>query len=259
MMYTAYQNRVSGIFLSLILALTLTACATTQKQPEQNDKLAAIHYELGRDALGKGNLPKAFEELMKSDKLHPNQPETLDKLAYAWLLRGNLKQSESCYKRALRYGAGSATRTNYANLLNKLGRYQEAEKQAREALDDPRYPNQDLAFINLGDALLGQQKSSDALHSYRQAQLFNPESMLPKIRVAQLYLKDGRLNEAHLLYQSLHNKNRRDRAVTEGLLYVLKEKGLIVEARHLLAEFSSHSSTPVADRAWAVGELEKLR
>ena len=33
----------------------------------------------------------------------------------------------------------------------------------------PRYPNQDLAFINLGDALLGQEKLDEAIRSYGQA------------------------------------------------------------------------------------------
>ncbi len=257
MIYAIYQSR-GGTALLCLLAMMLGGCATSQKQQTQDDKLAATHYELGKDALIKGMLPKAFEELMKSDKLHPNQPETHDALAYAWLLRGDLKQSELHYKQALKHGAGSATRTNYANLLNKSGRHQEAEKQAREALDDPRYPNQDLAFINLGDALLGQQKNSEALQAYRQAQIFSPDSIRPKIRVAGVYLKENRLNEAHLLYQSLYSKSGSSRTIVEGLLSVLKKKGLTMEARHLLASFSEHNLSAI-DRAWAMNEIEKLR
>ncbi|ATX79884.1 Tfp pilus assembly protein PilF [Mariprofundus aestuarium] len=244
--------------LLILLVIALTGCAGNQKQRDQDHKLADTHYRLGLDALQKeGMLPKAFEELMKSNKLRPNQPVVLDALAYAWLLRGNLDKSELYYKRALKYGAASATKNNYANLLNKLERFEEAEKMARSALDDPRYPNQDLAFINLGDALLGQKKSADAIQAYRQAQVFSPDSMLPEMKMANAYARDNRLNEARLLYQALYSKNNSNRSIVEGLVEVLKKQRATAHARQLLQEFSQ-SANSVLDKAWAIDELERL-
>lgn len=245
--------------LFVLILVTFSGCTTTQKQPVQNQKLADTHYKLGLDALSKeGMLPKAFEELMKSNALHPNQPEVLDALAYAWLLRGNYDKAEAHYKRALKHGAGSATQNNYANLLNKLSRFKEAEVVARKALNDPRYPNQDYAFLNLGDALLGQERLTEAIKAYHQAQLFSPGSRLPEIKMANAYNRADRLQEAQLLYQVLYSKAKNNRTIVEGYVSVLKKQGDTVQARHLLEDFSQSSSS-VLDRAWAMTELKQLR
>jgi len=248
------------LFTALLILITITAsgCAGTQKQTEHDERLAETHYKLGLDALGKeGMLPKAFEELMKSDALRPNQPEVLDALAYAYLLRGNTVKAESFYKRAMQHDAGSATKNNYANLLNRTGRFKEAEKMARAALADPRYPNQDYAFINLGDALLGQKQATGAIKAYHQAQTFSPDSQLPKIKIANAYAQDNQLNKARLLYQALYNKNNSNRTIVEGLLAILKQQGSKSQARQMLESFNQNA-TSVMDRAWALDELEGL-
>jgi len=258
---TRYRHIRKGFTTTLLvlLVVAMAGCAGNHKQRDQDHKLADTHYRLGLDALQKeGMLPKAFEELMKSDALRPNQPVVLDALAYAWLLRGNLNKSESYYKRAMKYGAGSATKNNYANLLNKLGRFQEAEKIARSALDDPRYPNQDFAFINLGDALLGQKKTILAIQAYQQAQVFSPGSILPEMKMANAYAQDSRLNEARLLYQALYTKNKSNRSIVEGMADVLKKQGDTAQARHLLQDFSQNASSAL-DKAWAMDELERLK
>ncbi|NWF39563.1 tetratricopeptide repeat protein [Mariprofundus sp. NF] len=246
------------VALLMTVALAVTGCAGNQKQTDQNQRLAETHYKLGLDAIGKeGMLPKAFEELMKSNALRPNQPEVLDALAYAWLLRGNFDKAESYYKRAMRHDAGSATKNNYANLLNRSGRFKEAESMARAALDDPRYPNQDYAFINLGDALLGQKKATEAIKAYSQAQTFSPDSLLPKIKTANAYAADNRMNEARLLYQALYNKNNSNRTIVEGLLTILKKQNAKSQARQMLEDFNQNAAS-VMDQAWALDEMERL-
>jgi len=142
------NNIAQRLIILLLSAALLGGCVTESKRmdADKRQKLADIHYRLGVDALGKqGMLPKAFKELLRSDELRPNQPQVLDALAYAWLLRGDFKKSEQFYRKAIRYGGAAATHNNYANLLNHLKRYAEAEAEARKALDDPTYPNQDLA------------------------------------------------------------------------------------------------------------------
>lgn len=241
-----------------IATLAFTGCASNHKQVEQQEKLAKLHYQLGVDALRKGMLPKAFDELMQSNSLQPNQPEVLDALAYAWLLRGDLTKAEEFYRKSLHVKPTAATENNYANLLNKLGRFQEAEAMARKSLDDPRYPNQDLAFINLGDAQLGQDRFEDALNSYGQAQFFNSDSLLPQLKTANAYAQHNHPREAEALYRTLLQKEKDSRAVVEGLLELLKGQNRLAEARKLLNDFSENSSTP-QDKAWAWKELEQLK
>jgi len=241
----------------LLIALLLGSCATSSVDADKQQKLARIHYELGMDALGKpGMLPKAFHELMKSDALLPDQPEVLDALAYAWLLRGDLKQSESYYRLAIRNGAGAATYNNYANMLNRAGRWREAEQAARKSLDDPSYPHQDLAFINLGDALLGQKQIDAAIRAYHQAQVFNPDSLLVSLRLARAYFKQQRLREARALYEILLRKQPANRAAAEGLLAVLDHQQDNAAAREMLDNFMQAATAPL-DKAWAQDALER--
>jgi len=247
--------------LVLLLLLSMTACATNSKvdSPEKQEKLANIHYQLGVDALGKqGMLPKAFDELMKSNEILPNQPEVLDALAYAWLLRGDLKKSEAYYLRAIRHDAGAATFNNYASLLNRLKRYPEAEKTARKALADPRYPNQDLAFINLGNALLGQEQFDAAINAYLQARVFNPDSDLVNLRLAHAYLKNGKLQESRALYEISMRKQKDNRQAVEGLVDVLLQQNDAAAARQVLNRFSQQTSSSL-DRAWALNKLDHIK
>jgi len=245
--------------LICLIILSLSACASSRMDdPDKQASLATIHYRLGIDALGKqGMLPKAFHELIKSNEILPDQPEVLDALAYAWLLRGDMKKSETFYLRAIRNHAGAATYNNYANLLNRMHRHKEAEKAARQALDDPRYPNQDLAFINLGDALAGQKKFKPAIAAYQEAMAFNPNNSIINLRMADAYASQGKLREARVLYEMIFHKQQGNRVVVEGLLAVLKQQQDTIAAKTILNQFRQHTKA-VLDKAWAENELEHI-
>lgn len=244
---------------SLTAMLLFSGCVSnTQHEEDKQEKLAHIHYQLGIDALGKeGMLPKAFDELIRSNEIMPNQPLVLDALAYAWLLRGDMKKSETFYQQALKHGGRAATQNNYANLLNKMQRFDEAETMAKKSLDDPRYPNQDLAFINLGDALLGQEKYNQAIQAYHQAQLFNPNSTLPESKLANAYFVQNRLHEAATLYKILLRKQPGNRATVSALVDVLIKQNKSSEARQHLRQFSDRSNSSM-DKAWAMDKIGQL-
>jgi len=254
---SALMQLRSPLAMALVILLALSACVTNSpKDAERQLKLASLHYQIGVDALGKGLLPKAFAELMESDTIRPDQPAVLDALAYAWLLRGDLKKSEAFYLRALRHGAGAATQNNYASLLNRLQRYQEAEKAARISLDDPRYPNQDLAFINLGNALFGQKDYAAAIEKFQQARLFNPDNRLADLRLADAYARSGKPIQAQVLYEAIIRTQPESRVAVEGLIDVLMQQQRINAARDVLSSFSRATSS-AADRAWAISSMNK--
>lgn len=246
--------------LAVLLAsmLLLTACQTDAKHdPEKRDKLAKLHYQIGLNALQHNQLPKAFDELMQSNELQPNQPEVLDALAYAWRLRGDLKKAELYYKKSLRASSRSATHNNYGSLLLQMKRYKDAEAQFRKALDDPRYPNPHIAYINLGDALIEQGQFNEAIAAYRQASLLHPKQIVSQLREAEAYVRYNRPHYAQALYETMLRKFPQSRPVMQGLLVLLEKQGDIAEARRKLATFRDHAKDPL-NRAWAVDELERL-
>ncbi len=249
--------RCRNLAMAFALALLLAGCYSTQKDSGQEEKIARIHYQIAIDALNKGLLPKAFDELMLSDSLLPNQPEVQDAFAYAWRLRGDFKKSEAFYRRSLRLKQRAVTQNNFASLLIRLKRYKQAEKMTRKALDDPRYPNQDLVFINLGDALLGQGKFNAAIDSYHQAQLFNP-GILPQLKEARAYLQFNRLEQARALYGVLLRKQSGGRIVAKDMLTVLKKQNDFAAARRMLSAFRQQVSSE-QDKAWADEQLLRLQ
>lgn len=240
----------------LILGL-LGACHTASNPPQDNEKLAEIHYRIGIDALQKGLLPKAFDELLLANRLSPKRADILDALGYAWRLRGDLKKAENYYKEALRHDPPPATLNNYGSLLLQLRRPKEAERYFRKALDDPRYRRPDLAYINLGDALLMQGRFREALNAYRQAKVLNPQQEISRMREAKAYEAYHRETYAEAVYQTILHEQPSYRPALEGLLALLKRQGRTSVMRTWLERFRDSTSNPI-DRAWAEEQLNLL-
>jgi len=253
------------IFFRLVLAFAfitaLGGCQTSaenKKVEQDNSKRASLHYRLGIDALHKGYLPKAFEELMISDQISPNQPETLDAIAYAWRVRGNQNEAKKYYELAMDADAGSATQNNYGSLLIEMGEFEKAEQHLRTALEDPRYRNQALAFTNLGDALAGLEKYEEAIKSYRKAQMLSPNWSYPKLREGQAYVKFGRPHFAQALFETILRSEPANQPALRDLIQLLKGKGEGDLLRKHLQAFIENTPDDL-QKAWAKDEIDHLK
>ncbi|MDX8388646.1 MAG: hypothetical protein R8M46_08990 [Ghiorsea sp.] len=245
------------LLATLLLIVSLSACQSSpekKQSDEDKSKRAAFHYRLGIDALHKGFLPKAFEELMLADSIAPKQAETLDAIAYAWRVRGDNKEAKKYYKQAIKAGGSSATRNNYGSLLVELGEYKEAAEHLNIALEDPRYRNQALAFTNLGDALVGLEDLKGSVAAYRKAHMLSPKWSQPQLREAEAYVHFDRPNYAQALYETILRQEPANQAALLGLITVVKNTG----ERDLLKMYIQTfiEKTPGAlQKAWAKDEL----
>ncbi|MDQ6991716.1 MAG: tetratricopeptide repeat protein [Mariprofundaceae bacterium] len=239
--------------------LWLTGCQSTghHLSPEKTAKSAKIHFQLGINALYSGDLPKAFEELMRSNKILPKQPEVLDSLAYAWRVRGDNVKAEALYRQSLAIHSRPSTETNFGSLLVVLKRYGEAEVHLHIALQDPRYQKQYISLIHLGDALLGQHRFNSAIQAYQQASSFKPSQNISKLREAAAYVQTQRFNDAQALYERMLNKDSNNRPALEGLIAILVKQHQIRTARQYMARYIEKEKKPL-NRAWANDELIRL-
>ncbi|WP_038248183.1 tetratricopeptide repeat protein [Ghiorsea bivora] len=247
--------------LLLCSALIVSACQSSGVQKQNEDdikKRASLHYRLGIDALHKGFIPKAFEELMLADSIEPKNAATLDAIAYSWRLRGNLNEAKKHYQRAIRYNPAPATRNNYGSLLVEMGEYKEAVKQLKLALDDPRYNKQDLAFTNLGDAYVGLHDYENAIAAYRKAQFIAPRWAYPKLREASAYVTMKRPNYAQALYETILRSEPTNQQALQGLMALLQKKGDKNAIKVHLQTFIQHTTNPL-QKAWAKDELAQLQ
>jgi len=246
------------LLLLLPLTMILFSCSTTTPvSPELQAKRVEIRYQLGIDALYKGNLPKAFKELLKAESMDPNRSDVLDALGYAWELRGDLNKANEYYQRAIKHDPSPATYNNYGGLLLRMNKPKLAEKYFRLALDDPRYQHPDIAYLNLGDALLFQDRFNEAIAAYRQARILNRFQETSRIKEAQAYVRYDRIIYAKALYESILRDKPGNRQALEGLLDLLHKEGNTTEIRKQLERFHKLASNPL-DKAWAEEKIKRL-
>lgn len=247
-------------FAVLILCLSLIAgCQTAARHEDtsKQDKSAEVHFKLGIDAMNKNNMPKAFDELLQAERLAPARADILDALGIAWIKRGNLDKAEKSYRRAMQLSPPASTYNNYGGLLLQQGHPKKAEQMFRKALEDPRYRNPDIAYINLGDALLAQKKFDEAIASYKQARQLNPRQELSRLKEAQAFEQSNRKHYAKALYEAILRERPGNQQAMQGLLSMLRNEGNLTEARSKLREFSRHTDNP-DHTAWAKDQLYKL-
>lgn len=238
----------------------LAGCQTNGAHPDsaKTQKRAEIHYQLGVDALSKHDLPKAFDELMEAQKLAPERSDILDALGYAWRLRGDLKKANSFYLEAIRHQPGSATYNNYGSLLMQMHKPVEAEKYFRQALDDPKYMHPEIAYINLGDALLAQGRFNEAIAAYHQANTLDPQQQVARLHEAQAYLSYHRPTYARAIYETILRDYPANLAAMKGLLSLLEKQDDLDAAQQWLERFRDKTPAPL-NRAWAEEQLNRLK
>jgi len=247
-----------SLLLLLLITTLLPACSTTiPVSPELQAKRVNIHYQLGIDALNKGNMPKAFEELLRAESMNPDRSDVLGALGYAWQLRGDLDKANAYYRRAIKHDPSPATYNNYGGLMLRMNKPKVAEKYFRKALDNPRYRHPDIAYINLGDALLLQERFNEAIAAYRQARILNRFQETSRIREAQAYVRYKRITYAKALYETILQDKPGNRQALEGLLQLLRQEGSVSEVRKQLERFHKLTSDPL-NRAWAKEEIKRL-
>jgi len=244
--------------MSLCIVIALSACSTTaQVSPELQTKRVDIHYQLGIDALNKRNMPKAFQELLLATKIDPDRSDVLAALGYAWQLRGNLDKADNYYLEAIKHNPSSATYNNFGGLLMQMNKPKLAEKYFRKALDNPRYPNPDIAYINLGDALLLENRFNEAIAAYRQARMLNRFQETSRIHEAKAYLRYDRITYAKALYETILRDKPGNRQAFEGVIDILRKEGDTSEIRKRLNLFHQLTSNPL-NKVWAEEEIKKL-
>ncbi|MDX8401776.1 MAG: tetratricopeptide repeat protein [Mariprofundaceae bacterium] len=246
-----------NLILALLISGVLVGCGGAHHMDAvKAQKAARLHYQLGIEALRNEQLPRAFDELMTADRLNPGQPEVLDALGLAWRMRGDLKKAEHFYRKSLQAERRAITLNNYANLLLEMKKYKKARRMALEALEDPRYPRQDLVYLNLGDAEAALEHDEAALKAWRRALRFNPDLTLAVLHEAEFHARKGRFNYANALYRKLIARHPDDRTVLDAWVRFLESHGRRQEALQALRAYAVRAKGMNA--AWARDEIARL-
>jgi len=133
-------------------------------RPEQPE----AHNTLGLLLLAAGRNEEAIERFRLALRYDPGYWRAEMNLGLAWERLGDPERAAAHYARALDRAPGSAEpRVRYAALLAGSGRLDAAIEQLEQAIRlDPRDPDTHCA---LGDLLLRQKRTADAIRAYRAA------------------------------------------------------------------------------------------
>lgn len=159
------------------------------KEPKKEDW--NIFFNLGVAYEKIDDWIKAEENLKKSVKLYPENPESLNYLAYSWLIRNqNIKQARAMLEAAvIRSGGAPHILDSYGWAMFKLGYYKEAIPFLEQAANNMSYST--VINDHLGDAYWKVGRKREAKFQWKKAlDVFDKDQDLtPEITKEQLQQK----------------------------------------------------------------------
>jgi Tfp pilus assembly protein PilF len=169
---------------SLLATFLLTAACTSSAARTK----ASFHYQMGLSYLGENNITGALVELTEAEKITPDDPELLNKLALAYFYKKRYDLAEQRYLKALKIKPEfSEARNNLGVNYLRLSRWDDAIHQFKLVTDDIFFGNPEEANINLGLAYFGKGDYQNALTLIRCVVTNNSRSMLGRLHLGRIY------------------------------------------------------------------------
>ncbi|MGL6160903.1 tetratricopeptide repeat protein [Microbulbifer sp.] len=176
-------------------------------------------------------LTRALNNYLESEKFNADRPESLTNLAGLHAQRGNRRQAEAFYQRALAIAPHySPAYINLAELYRGAGREKEVEALLRDAL----HKASDRAVVKhaLGLSLARQQRKPEALEYLRQA-AESPAATGRYIYVYAIALNSsGNPQQAISVLERGRQHLPRDREILGALVSLNRETGNLAQAQH---------------------------
>ena len=183
----------------LLIATVLAGCAATnssETDPRRSGsavdrvspvRAAEVNTRLGVGYLERGDVQVAMEKLELAVQQDPNHVP-------AHLALGIVYQSIERNERALQHLATAVelapedggAHNSYAVLLCQVGRYTEADRHFRAALDDPFYATPGVALANAGSCARRHGRHDEAERYLREALEYDPQNRTALFNLASL-------------------------------------------------------------------------
>ena len=181
-------GRMSALLL-LVLLLALTGCAVGAKR--KND--AKVHYMLGISYLQEPNATLALKEFLHAEELNPYDGDIQMALGQSYQMKKAYAEAERHYLRALEFDDDNPLfQNNLAALYLDLQRWDDALRYFRRAADNLLFSNSEVALAGMGFVYTRKGDVPAAIAAYQQALERNPRYQLPRLRLSELYLGQGK-------------------------------------------------------------------
>jgi Tfp pilus assembly protein PilF len=180
--------------LALALALPFACGATCSRRPDPRERdQAAIHYDLGVQAMQTRDARTALAEYQKAVELDPDLDLAHHALGLVYHLSfGRLDEAIAHYRKAIEINPKfSEAYTNLANVYLAQGRWGEATELYEKALSDILYKTPYIAENNLGWCKYKKGEVSAGVDHIRSALVVNPRFCLGYRNLGLIYAETG--------------------------------------------------------------------
>jgi type IV pilus assembly protein PilF len=201
------QWRLKGtvsIFLAVIL---LGGCASMGVSPEDK-KRANASRNLAEAYLGEGNTSLAMRELLKAQKLNPEDAIVYNDFGLVYMDKENYELAAQSFEKAI------ALKPDYALAKNNLGsvylalnQWDKAIPILKEVTGDILYATPHYPLANLGWAYYNKGDYKAAETYLHKALELEPNFSIAQIHLGRTYLATGRLHQARELFENVAKSN----------------------------------------------------
>lgn len=216
-------------------AVMLTGCETTVTVPTSmmktgqspaNPEAAALaRVGIAAQFIRSGDLDAAQRSLATALETSPRLPEANNMMGVLLQREGsepNQIKAEEYFKRAIADKADFAqAHNNYGVFLSSRKRYAEAYTQFEIAGSQLGYADRSAALENLGKTALVLGKQAAAQQAFTQALQANSDSTIARFELAEIFLKQNRIQVARSLYdeylQRLGDQEQSSRSLWLGM------------------------------------------
>ncbi|MCD6309573.1 MAG: tetratricopeptide repeat protein [Candidatus Eremiobacteraeota bacterium] len=194
---------------------------------------ASIHIAMAKALKEKGNLEEARKQLEMAGRINPYDADVECGIGDIELIRGNPGKAEVYFRRALEKFPGySYALYRLSVSLLRQGKEEEAEKLGekllamRQAVPDWTFDEKEIASIDpgargliyMGDLYTREKKFDKAESAYNEACKKMPSSDLPLIGLLEVYVIQGKWDNANDIYWNRLSDKGRKRAIRDPVI-----------------------------------------
>ncbi len=195
---------VAGFLLMPALAQAQQASGQTAQQVAEQESRAKdprsrakIHTELGALYYQEGNIPVAMEELTIAIYIDPTYAPAYSMRALVHHFLKEPQYAEDNFRDALQHGPDDPDiANNYGWFLCQNGRQKEGMPHFERALRNRLYQTPDRAYLNAGQCAVSMGDLALGEDYLQKAYRLTGGSPIAALRMADLYYRTGRLDEA---------------------------------------------------------------
>ena len=199
--------RVLSLLVAVLVAPPLLAQSATQTGPQPGGpqdttvkdprSRAKIHTELGSLYFQDKNIPVAMEELTIAIYIDPTYAPAYSMRALVHHYLNEPQHAEDNFKEALRYAPEDPEiANNHGWFLCQIGKYKEGLPEFERALRNRLYQTPDRAYLNAGQCAVSMGDLKLGEEYLQKAYRMTGGSPITVFRMADLYFRTNRIDEA---------------------------------------------------------------